>query len=144
MAQAQAEPSPPVVEEQAAPTPAAAPAQTEGELDLQPGQVLFEEGEEGKAAYLILDGVVEVSRILGDEPRHLATLSRGEIVGEMALIDHQPRMATVKAMTAAKLMCISEKSLSDRMSKLAENDQVLHFLLKTVVRRLRGLARNTE
>ena len=118
--------------------------QTEGELALAPGQVLFEEGEEGKAAYLVLDGVLEVSRILGDEARHLATLGRGEIVGEMALIDHQPRMASVKAVTAAKLMCISEKSLSDRMSKLAENDQVLHFLLKTVVRRLRGLARNTE
>jgi len=118
--------------------------QTEGELALAPGQVLFEEGEEGKAAYLVLDGVLEVSRIIGDEARHLATLGRGEIVGEMALIDHQPRMASVKAVTASKLMCISEKSLSDRMSKLAENDQVLHFLLKTVVRRLRGLARNTE
>lgn len=118
--------------------------QTEGELALAPGQVLFEEGEEGKAAYLVLDGVLEVSRIISDEPRHLATLGRGEIVGEMALIDHQPRMASVKAVTAAKLMCISEKSLSDRMGKLAENDQVLHFLLKTVVRRLRGLARNSE
>jgi len=121
-----------------------APDQTEGELALAPGQVLFEEGEEGKAAYLVLDGVLEVSRIIGDQSRHLATLGRGEIVGEMALIDHQPRMASVKAVTASKLMCISEKSLSDRMGKLAENDQVLHFLLKTVVRRLRGLARNSE
>lgn len=118
--------------------------QTEGELALAPGQVLFEEGEEGKAAYLVLDGVLEVSRIISDESRHLATLGRGEIVGEMALIDHQPRMASVKAVSAAKLMCISEKSLSDRMGRLAENDQVLHFLLKTVVRRLRGLARNSE
>ena len=120
------------------------PDQTEGELTLAPEQVLFAEGEEGKAAYLILDGVLEVSRIIGDQPRHLASLGRGEIVGEMALIDHQPRMASVKAVTASKLMCISEKSLADRMGKLAESDQVLHFLLKTVVRRLRGLARNTE
>jgi len=118
--------------------------QTVGELALKPGDVLFEEGEEGKAAYLILDGTLEVSRTIGEKSRHLATLGRGEIVGEMALIDHQPRMASVTALTASKLMCISEKSLSDRMSKLAESDQVLHFLLKTVVRRLRGLARNSE
>jgi len=142
--QAESEPQPkpqPKSQSEKAPSPS---EQTEGELALGPGQVLFEEGEEGKAAYLVLDGVLEVSRIIGDEARHLATLGRGEIVGEMALIDHQPRMGSVKAVTAAKLMCISEKSLSDRMGKLAENDQVLHFLLKTVVRRLRGLARNSE
>jgi len=138
------EPEPEPEPEETPSSPDQTPEQTEGELELAPGQVLFEEGEEGKAAYLVIDGVVEVSRIINDESRHLATLGRGEIVGEMALIDHQPRMASVKAVSAAKLMCISEKSLSDRMGKLAENDQVLHFLLKTVVRRLRGLARNSE
>ncbi|MBL4615869.1 MAG: cyclic nucleotide-binding domain-containing protein [Magnetovibrio sp.] len=115
-----------------------------GELDLAQGGVLFEEGEQGKEAYLIVDGVIEISRTHNGKTQHLAMLSKGEILGEMSLIDNQPRMASAKAVVATKLMCISEKNLHERLAKLAQNDQVLHFLLKTVVRRLRGLARNTE
>ena len=105
---------------------------------------MFEEGEQGKEAYLIVDGVIEISRTHNGKTQHLAMLSKGEILGEMSLIDNQPRMASAKAVVATKLMCISEKNLHERLAKLAQNDQVLHFLLKTVVRRLRGLARNTE
>jgi len=67
-----------------------------------------------------------------------------ELIGEMSLIDNQPRMASVCAVEDAQLVCIAQDNLQNRLGVLAENDQVLHLLLKTLVRRLRGLARNTE
>jgi hypothetical protein len=120
------------------------PQMKNGEMALAKGQVLFHEGEAGEAAYLIVEGSVEVYRMHKGKRQHLATLARGEIVGEMSLIDRQPRMASVCAAEDTQLVCISQKSLQDRLAKLEENDKVLHFLLKTVVRRLRGLARITE
>lgn len=123
---------------------AAPPQVKDGELALSAGQVLFHEGEEGEDAYLILEGAVEVYRMHNGKKQHLAELGRGEIVGEMSLIDNQPRMASVVAAKDAQLMCISQKSLQNRLSSLEETDKVLHFLLKTMVRRLRGLARITE
>lgn len=115
-----------------------------GEMSLVKGQVLFHEGEDGAEAYLIVEGSVEVYRMQGGQKQHLAVLGRGEVVGEMSLIDNQPRMASVCAAEDTQLVCISQKSLQDRLAKLEDNDKVLHFLLKTVVRRLRGLARITE
>lgn len=122
----------------------ARPVSKDGEMLLAEGDVLFEEGEQGKEAYLIVDGILEVSRTHNGKTQHLAMLSKGEIIGEMSLIDHQPRMASAKAVVATKLVCISDQDLQGRLGNLAKNDQVLHFLLKTLVRRLRGLARMTE
>jgi CRP/FNR family transcriptional regulator, cyclic AMP receptor protein len=55
------------------------------------GQVIEKEGESGVAFYLITDGSVEVRK---GETR-VAKLGRGQFFGEMALIDKQPRSATV-------------------------------------------------
>lgn len=124
--------------------PGSKPQAKGGETALAKGQVLFHEGEEGAEAYLVVEGSVEVYRTHRGQKQHLATLGRGEIVGEMSLIDNQPRMASVCAAEDTQLICISQKNLHDRLAKLEESDKVLHFLLKTVVRRLRGLARITE
>lgn len=122
----------------------ATPQSKDGEIALTKGQVLFHAGDEGAEAYLIVEGSVEIYRTHNDKKQHLATLGRGEIFGEMSLIDNQPRMASVCAAEDAQLVCISQNSLQTRLSKLEQNDKVLHFLLKTMARRLRGLARITE
>ncbi|MCW8915017.1 MAG: cyclic nucleotide-binding domain-containing protein [Magnetovibrio sp.] len=118
--------------------------QVDGQRILSAGEVLFEEGDTGEEAYFILDGQLEISRKYGNKKQKLATVGKGEIVGEMSLIDSQPRMASAHAVERTTLLCISSSSLRGRMDKLAGDDQVLHFLIKTLVRRLRGLARNTE
>jgi len=135
-----------IQEIQADPMPSAPQARTtkDGELLLKKGEVLFKEGEQGDEAYLILDGTIEVSREYGGASHPLAIVSKGEILGEMSLIDNQPRMATATAMVDTTLMWISDANLQKRLGRLAKDDQILHFLLKTMVRRLRGLARNTE
>lgn len=115
-----------------------------GELRLSEGQVLFHATEPGTDAYLILEGSLEVFRMHNGEKQHLATLGKGEIIGEMSLIDNQPRMASARAAEPSTLMVVSQNSLQERLSKLAQNDKVLHMLLRTLVRRMRGMAQITD
>jgi len=61
------------------------------------GDTIIAEGEEGKTAFLIVSGSVEVIIGEGSKSRVLATLGAGEVFGEMCLIEPGPRSATVKA-----------------------------------------------
>ena len=55
------------------------------------GEVIEKEGDSGVAFYLITDGSVEVRKA----EKRVSKLGRGQFFGEMALIDKQPRSATV-------------------------------------------------
>ncbi len=68
------------------------------------GDVLFREGEDGDAAYLILDGVVRVLCRGSNGSSHvLANIRAGWVVGEMALLDGGPRSATVECLGGTRV-----------------------------------------
>jgi len=73
-----------------------------------PGQIVFKEGDPATIMYVIEEGQVEIM-VHG---RLVETASEGSIVGETALIDHQPRSATVIAKTEAKLVPVDQKQFS--------------------------------
>ena len=62
------------------------------------GATIFREGDEGHEMFVIREGLVEI--LLHDKV--VATLSEGEIFGEMALIDARPRSATARARKTAR------------------------------------------
>jgi CRP-like cAMP-binding protein len=69
------------------------------------GQVVFSEGDEGQAMYVILRGGVEVRKTLGDGSDEVVdTLDLGQCFGEMALADKQPRSAAAIAKTDTILL----------------------------------------
>ena len=69
-------------------------------VTLDGGQVIFKEGANGDAWYLILGGEVSVTKDMPSGPPHvLAHLEPGDGFGEMALIDGAPRMATLHTVT---------------------------------------------
>ncbi len=98
------------------------------------GQKIFAEGEEGDRAYLIQDGTVEIVK----NGMPLATLGRGELFGEMALVDDQPRMAAARAVTDTSVVIISRDTFRE---KLAKSDPFIRGLLNIFVRNIRNLTR---
>ncbi len=97
---------------------------------LQPGEVLFRAGDMGDGLYIITAGIMRVERG-GDI---IATLGRGEVVGELAVMDKLPRSADAVADQSARLLKLASGALDDLLSKhgaLARN------LFHVVTRRLR-------
>jgi CRP/FNR family transcriptional regulator, cyclic AMP receptor protein len=70
------------------------------EVSYGPGETLTKEGATGSQAFLIVDGEAAVT-LRGEQ---LATLGAGDFAGEMALLDHSPRSATVTAVTPMKVL----------------------------------------
>jgi len=98
------------------------------------GQVVFKEGDLGDRAYLIQDGQIEISKT----GLPLATLGKGELFGEMALVDDQPRMASAKALSDVSVVIISRDAFRE---KLAKADPFIRGLLNIFVRNIRNLTR---
>lgn len=127
--------------EESAPPPkkeAAPPTRKVTRLKAEAGDVLFDEGDAGDQAYLINSGEVEIFKKVNDEVVVLATISRGDILGEMSLIDNQPRMASARAVGEVALTLITREDLAARLDKLNESDKVLRRLIDIFVDRLRG------
>jgi putative ABC transport system ATP-binding protein len=61
------------------------------------GAVVFRQGEPGDKVYIIRSGSVDVVREEAAGPRTIATLDKGKIFGEMALLNDEPRNASVVA-----------------------------------------------
>jgi CRP-like cAMP-binding protein len=87
------------------------------EKHLSPGEVLFEEGEEGEEMYFLFKGRIQIDRVSTRGRREvLATLDAPSVLGEMALLDHQPRSARGVAVKPSIVWKLGEKDLL----KLAE------------------------
>ena len=61
------------------------------------GDVIFEEGSVGKHMYVVVSGSVRIVKKAGAEVAVVATLGKGELFGEMALVDSLPRSASAIA-----------------------------------------------
>ena len=67
------------------------------------GEVVFDEGEEGQALYILLSGVVTVSRTLDGVKEVVAELSSGSFFGDLALLDNTPRSGQIRAKEASEM-----------------------------------------
>ena len=65
----------------------------------KPGQVLFRQGEQGDAAFIVLKGTADILIDGSNGPLRVASLSENEIIGEIAILCDIPRTATVQAET---------------------------------------------
>lgn len=70
----------------------------------RPGEVVFVEGDIGRALFILETGAVELTRRGADgRPVHVYTLKPGEFFGEMALLESMPRSATAVATESTRL-----------------------------------------
>jgi CRP-like cAMP-binding protein len=101
--------------------------------DFSAGEVLFREGERGEEMYVIQSGLVRIVKRVGGEYRSLATLGRGEFVGEMAILNGRPRTATALVLEDAKCLVIDAATLEQMLS---DNTEIALRLVKKLARRL--------
>ena len=94
------------------------------------GETVFQQGDPGDAVYVVLDGKVEL-RIGG---RLVETVGPGGILGEMALIEHAPRVATATARSDSDLLPISEERF---MSMIRQTPHFALQIMKVMAARLR-------
>ncbi len=96
------------------------------------GQPVFSAGDVADRMYVVLEGEVEIS-IRG---KVVETLGPGGVFGEMALIEHTPRTATVTAVTSCRLVEITERRF------LFLLQQTPHFslqIMRVITERLRKM-----
>jgi len=89
------------------------------------GAVLAEEGQPGDTCFVIMEGDVEVLKASPFGERLLATLGKGSVVGQMALVDGSPRTATLRTAGPVQAMRL-ERDLFRRMLSSA-NPVALRF-----------------
>jgi cytochrome P450 len=102
-----------------------------GEARVEPGEVVYREGDPARDCFVIVEGETDVT--VSD--RFVGTIGEGESVGEMGLLDHAPRTATVVARTPLRVQVIDATSF-DRL--LDEAPSVTRALLRQVSRWLRA------
>lgn len=69
-------------------------------VDAEAGAILIDQGDVGTECFLVVEG--EAAIFSG--PQHVATIGPGTVVGEMALIGHRPRNASVRAQSGMRLL----------------------------------------
>lgn len=97
------------------------------------GSVLFREGEHGEEMYVVQSGLIQILKKIGSDMRPLATLGRGEFIGEMAILNAKPRSATAVAVENARCLVIDAATLEQMVSNNAE---IAVRLVKKLARRL--------
>jgi HEAT repeat protein len=100
-------------------------------VHLEPDEVVFEQGDEGDAFYMVVRGGVRITR----GSHELALLGPREGFGEMAILDQETRSATVSAAEATTLLRIDRDSF-DRL--IEQNPAVARGIYRVLTRRLRN------
>lgn len=66
-------------------------------------EIIFDEGEEGQAIYIILTGKVAICRQGRRDDGHIAQYGPGDFFGDLALLDNSPRIAQARAVEDSRL-----------------------------------------
>src|SRR5580658_1784022 len=104
-------------------------------LTFAAGQLIFSQGDPGDGIYFVKDGTVQISTTVSTgETKVLSMLAAGDLFGEMAVLDSDPRSATATADKPTTVYYISRPELIkllDRMPRLAA------ALMRELSRRIR-------
>jgi CRP/FNR family cyclic AMP-dependent transcriptional regulator len=106
-------------------------AQIAEEIEFEAKETVITEGELGDSMYLIVAGRVQVAK----GARVVVELGERESVGEMAILDSEPRSATVRTLTPVRALKIERE---DFYELLNEKLEIAQGIIKVLTRRLRA------
>ena len=103
--------------------------------DFKPGETILREGETGEHLYLIIRGCVQILKSHHDSQQPIATLSSGEILGELGILSNEPRSATAVALEDTKVVMVKEQLLHSALTN--ERFPLIRPLTRQLVSRLK-------
>ena len=103
------------------------------------GTVIFCEGSPGYRAFIVQSGLVEISKVGPKGEKVIGYVGGGEIFGELAPLDVEPRMASATAVKETMCIVMPEQLLR---SRLAEADPFVRDLLFVMVRGMRQVTQD--
>ncbi len=110
-------------------------------VSLRAGNILMRQGEPGDAAHVVIKGEFEIQKQTGQSVIKIDVRNPGDVVGEMALLSHAPRNATVIAKTDSETLRIPPEAFEELlltsttaamavlrwvMARLSQNESLLH------------------
>lgn len=106
-------------------------AQIAEEETFEPGQTIMNEGDMGDFMYIVVDGQVRVHR--GDKT--IILLDAGDSVGELAVLDPEPRSASVSTVTDTLLFRIGKEPFDEVM---ADRPEIARGVIQALCERVRA------
>ncbi len=100
------------------------------------GELICRQGEVGHCMYVVQAGQVVVSRQDTDAELVIARLKAGDIFGEMAIFDRQPRSATVRADGRARVLTLDRRTF---LRRVHEDPSLAFRILQQMSARVRRL-----
>ncbi|MEQ8716282.1 MAG: cyclic nucleotide-binding domain-containing protein [Acidimicrobiales bacterium] len=104
-------------------------------VNIPAGQTLFAEGDESDAAWFVVSGRLHAAVGTGGDEVVLGEIGRGEMVGEMGLLDDTPRSASVYAVRDSHLVRLDRAAFALVMER---SPKVVMEVARTVLRRVRS------
>ena len=109
-------------------------AKASEEVKMAAGSLIVDQGQTGREAFIVLNGTVTVRR----NGKKVGSFGAGTVVGELSLLDHGPRTATVTCDTDCELLLLDQRNF---IGVLDSVPTLAHKLLATLAGRIRELDR---
>lgn len=106
------------------------------QINFDTDEYIFREGDEGDCAYIIESGMVEISLDKDGNKLVVASLTKGDILGEMAIIDRERRSASARAVVPTVATAIPLDYVSQ---KIEQSDPTVRMFLRLAMTRYRDL-----
>lgn len=103
-------------------------------VEFAAGDYIFHEGDLGTEMYIVHEGQVEVLNRAGEEDHQIAVLEKGDFFGEMSLLEELPRAASIRAISAVKLVTINGTMFAGMLQR---NPEIAVRMMRKLSRRLR-------
>ena len=101
------------------------------DMDFAAGRVLCREGQSGADFFVLLSGSADVTK----KGRKIAKMKPGDFFGEIALVDHGPRTATVTTTEPSRCLVLGPRQFQN---VLHEDGAIAHSVMKALATRVRA------
>lgn len=103
---------------------------------IKPGELIFKEGDSGNEMFIIQNGKVRISKVIGNIEHVLAVLGKGDFFGEMAIVNNVKRTATATAASQVSLLCFNREGFINMINK---NAKIAVNIIDKLCRRLQNM-----